>query len=408
MNFPREEYQRRWSGLQAEMKERDYTTAVFWQRTGGSFDGAGDVYYLTNYASHSSGQELWHGGAGFLGRGLAAVVVQLGREPELHTAEPASVVDRDTVFCGEVFGHEADLAHGLAGRLAELGVEGRIASASEAFLSAELYRQVLAATPGIEWVPEHDLLYRVQHNKSARELEVFREAGEISSRALGALMDGLLRGDRECDAVARAAEIIIRSGGGFQRVACHHGPKSEHAMWSDPLYGYTTESPAPGDIVRGWVYGPIRAGYWIDPGRTSVCGRKPSAEQRKLLEDTVAIVEGLVDAHRPGVTARELGLVGDRLIAERGYGAELGGAIWDLYGHGLSTFWTPPKLPALGNISEVRRRGWHVDEPFHVGQVCTVEIFMQQPGVGTATFEQVLIVQQGEAELLTTTPLLFW
>ena len=57
MIFPRDEYEARWKGLQAQMKKRGYKTAVFWQRTGGSYDGAGDVYYLTNYASVASGQE---------------------------------------------------------------------------------------------------------------------------------------------------------------------------------------------------------------------------------------------------------------------------------------------------------------------------------------------------------------
>ena len=46
------------------------------------------------------------------------------------------------------------------------------------------------------------LLYGLQHKKSPRELDLYREAGEITSRALTAFMEGLIRGDRQCDAAA--------------------------------------------------------------------------------------------------------------------------------------------------------------------------------------------------------------
>ena len=117
MIFPRDEYEGRWSRLEAELKRRGYSSAVFWQRTGGSYDGAGDVYYLTNYASHSSGVEPAYGGAATRGRGIAALLVQVGREPELHTAEPASIIDRENVACGELIGHDRSLAVGFGDRL---------------------------------------------------------------------------------------------------------------------------------------------------------------------------------------------------------------------------------------------------------------------------------------------------
>ncbi|TAN31770.1 aminopeptidase P family protein [bacterium] len=409
MIFPRDEYENRWALLQAQLKKRGYSTAVFWQRTGGSYDGAGDVYYLTNYASLASGLEPNYGGAAVVGRGLAALIVRVGAEPELHTAEPVSVLDRDEIACGQVFGHDSNLAIGLANRLKELGIEGPVANQGEAVLPVELYRYLIAATPAIEWVPENALLYELQSHKSPRELDVFRTVGEISSRALTTLMESLIKGERECDAAAKAASIIISAGGGFQRVMCHHGAKSEHAFLNNPLYGYSMDAPEPGDIVRGFVYGPIFGGYWIDPGRTAVCGGKPNAEQKKLIEDCVAIVNGVVGALRPGITGKELGAVGDRLIQDFGYADDVRSAsTWELYGHSLSTYWLPPMIPAFGNISEARRVGWRVEEPFHAGQVCTVEFFIQKPGVGTATTEHVVILQPGGVEHLTTTPMIFW
>jgi Xaa-Pro dipeptidase len=409
MIFPREEYETRWAGVQAELARRGYETAVFWQRTGGSYDGAGDVYYLTNYASVASGQEPNYGGAAVVGRGMAALLVRAGEEPELHTAEPVSVVDRDEVVVGEIFGHDDNLALGLAKRLKELGIEGRVASQGEAFLPVELYRFLTAAAPEIQWVPEINLLYELQAHKSERELEVYRVAGDVSSRALTAMMEALIKGERECDAAAEAASIIIRAGGGFQRIGCHHGPKSEHAFVNNPLYSYSTDAPQPGDLVRGFLYGPVYAGYWIDPIRTAVCGGKPNAQQKKLVEDSVELVQAVVGAMHAGVSGKELGVVGDEMVKKLGYADSLEAAsTWELYGHSLSTYWLPPMIPAMGQISEARRAGWRVEEPFHAGQLATVEFFIEEPGVGTAAIEHVVIVQEDGVEHLTSTPMLFW
>lgn len=403
MYFPREEYEERWSKLHGEMDKLGYSSAVVWQRSGGGYDRAGNVHYLTNYATLSSGQEPSHPGWP-VGRSFAAVLLRRGEEPELHTSEPESTVDRGDVAAGAIYSHEENLALGLGARLNELGIEGRVACVGDDFLPAQMYRMLLEASPGIEWVPEEELLYSVQHVKSPHELDVYRQAGEVSSRALTAFMEALIRGQRQCDAAAEAASIIIRAGGGFQRVACHTGPKAEHAMWDNPLYGYSTDAPQPGDMVRAWVYGPILHGYWIDPGRTSVCGGKPRADQKKLIEDCAGLVDSLVRAFRVGTTARELGVVGDALTEELGYSSDLGGAIWHVYGHGLSTFWLGPVIPAHGSYALAR----HLDEPYHEGQVCTVEVFLHTPGVGTATFEQIFILGSDGVEMLSTTPMLFW
>ena len=47
------------------------------------------------------------------------------------------------------------------------------------------------------------------------------------------------------------------------------------------------------------------------------------------------------------------------------------------------------------------------DVPLEAGMVMAAEIFLTHPGVGTAGFEQNLIVTTGAPELLTRTPMLF-
>jgi Xaa-Pro dipeptidase len=408
MPFPLEEYQRRWQGLEEELERLGYENAVIWGRSGGSYDRAGHITYLTNFASHSSGQE-WSSGGAAIGRSLAALLIRRGQEPELHIAEPVLTVEPRYVAVSHVAEHLRDLGAGLVERLKELGIEGKVAYLGDDFLPAQIYRPLIAATPEIEWVPEEYLLDDIQSHKSELELDLYREAGVVASTALTAFLEALLAGERQSDAAAKAGSIIIASGGGFQRLGCHTGSRAEMAMWDNPFYGYSQESAQPGDMIRAWVYGPIRHGYWIDPGRATVRG-EPSRAQKLIIEAGVELTEHLIAGVKAGVTPRDIGIIGDEYTRKLGFTEDMGGAIWDLYGHGLGTFWLAPIIPAHGAKTFANNPGFHnVDKPFHQGQIFTVETFVREPGLGTATFEEVFIVQNDGVERLTNqTPMLFW
>jgi len=94
------------------MRERGYETLVVWQRSAGGFDRAGDVYWLTNYASSASGQEPSRDGVS-IGRGFAAVLFRAGLDPELHIAEAVQLIDTSQLVCGEIFSHTTDPSSGL-------------------------------------------------------------------------------------------------------------------------------------------------------------------------------------------------------------------------------------------------------------------------------------------------------
>ena len=51
---------------------------------------------------------------------------------------------------------------------------------------------------------------------------------------------------------------------------------TERRVVSMDLYGYHTTPPAAGDMVRAWIMGPIFQGYWMDPGRSLICGNQPT------------------------------------------------------------------------------------------------------------------------------------
>lgn len=403
--FPREEYEDRWSRVYAELKRSGFDTLVVWQRSAGTFDRAGDVFWLTNFSTFGTGQdpadEEFCAGYSF-----AAVLFHNGREPEIHTGQPAIETDDSRVFCGEIVHHASNFVVGLADRLRSLGIEGRVALVGDDILPGLYDRILRAQTQQIGWISQDDLLIEAQSIKSPRELEAFRTAGEIVTRSLSAAMEAMIVGRSGAEAAGLAAGIVVSAGGGFHRIDMSHGPRSERYLLSDDFYGYDTTAPNQGDLVRGWVFGPIFKGYWLDPGRTSVCGRTASTEKKRLVEGAASIVDGIVSAIRPGVTSRELGVAGEKIARHVGY--------FDcaqrlpLFGHRLGTFFVPYIIPVGGADGGHTDDKMKLDEPLRPGMVVAAEAFLTHEGVGTAGFEQNLIVTDTGSELLTRTPMLFW
>ena len=256
--------------------------------------------------------------------------------------------------------------------------------------------------PNIDWRPEDDLVKSVQHVKSARELEVFREAGDIASRALTLIMEGLVSGRTEAEAAAAGAAEVVRRGGIPAIVRLSHGTGDEMNNFSRyPLSGADPDSaPKDGDFVRAWIMGPMRHGYFLDPGRTAVCGRKPSGTQRALLEACMGIVNGVMEKIRPGVSPHELAREGDRLTREAGGGetVDQAGLQWPLYGHLCDMMFENP-MYGLSTCDE--------DQLIQEDMVCSSEAFLAWEGVGAVGFEQNLIVKKDGVEVITTTPI-YW
>jgi len=406
IRYTREEYEARWDKVHEEMKRLGFDAAVIWQRSGGGYDRAGNVLWLTDYAAQASGQEPSFGWT--FGSSFAAVLMRLGHEPELHTVEPLETMPDGLFACGQQFTHE-NLAVGVAKRAQEMGLTDRICYVGDDTIPADAYRMMLAAAPEINWTPCDYLLNRPQLIKSPAELDAYREAGEVASAALTALMEALIAGEPENEAAARAAGIIVRAGGGFHRVSMNHGTQARSRMWSDPFYGFSKTAPEKGDLVRGWVYGPIQHGFWIDPGQTAVCGNKPTQAQKDVIEGCALVVDELRKICKPGITAREIGHEGDKLARKVGFfDCPQGLAQWPIYGHGTGTFWQYP-VPVFERAADAMDPETQlVDTPYQPGMVVSTEFFLSNPEGDSAAFEQNFIITETGHELMTTTPMLWW
>jgi Xaa-Pro dipeptidase len=405
MFFTRQEYIERWERVSAAMASHGYDTLLVWQRAAGTYDRIGDVYWLTNFTMTGTGQDQASEefGAPYT---FCAVLIRRGQEPELHVGLPRGDLDLSRVVCSKTVHHENNLMIGLADYLRANRIEGRIALVGDDILPGMYDRILRRHTPQIEWLADETFLLGPQSVKSPRELEAFRIAGDIITRALTVAMEAMLAGRPGADAAAQAAAIILRAGGGFHRIDINHGPATEQRLLSNSVYGYDTTSAGAGDMVRIWIYGPIFEGYWLDPGRSGICGNRPTSEQRNLLESAVRVVDEVIAGVAPGVTARELGIRGGAVARKVGYFDHPQLKV-PLLGHGLGTFFDPHIIP-IGEGDPDPMGTMRYDEPLQAGMVMAAEIFLTHPGAGTAAFEQNFIVTETGAELLTKTPMFFW
>ena len=391
--FPLDEYEARWDRVYRYMNRKGHAAAVVWGKTSGVYERAGDVLFLTNFYSTHSGQEpdtvLWNG------RSYCGVILAGGETPELITDESEP---RYETIATDRFQGLYDPIKGVADALKARGITGRVALVNSDCLPMKYWLQLQAATPEIEWVADDDLIRDMRRIKSARELALFREAGELVTRAHVPMMEALIGGKTEAEAAAAAGSVLLAGGGAWHRIAISHGDTSQY-LESDPLTGFSTQAPAQGDIVHGFIYGPILKGYWLDPGRTAVCGGNPSPAQKRLVESLVGTMQTLMDAIKPGVKVKTVGEMGDQLSRETGFFSEALKTSWPYYGHGNGCMWEAPYIePRLCTDGDL----------FEENMVGSVEAFFTDEEAGTAVFETNYIITKDGVEEITPVPHMFW
>jgi Xaa-Pro aminopeptidase len=218
--FPVGEYEERWRRVSDEMAARGFDVALVWSRSAGGYEKFADVFYLTHYYSNQSGQadeDDW------IGVGFAALILELGQTPELIAdliKFPEKQVATDRIVRSDEPNRvrlvtEAIRARGFA--------EGRVALVGDGFLPWRYARVLQEELPGVEWVPADELVEEVRRHKSPRELDCFREGGEIVTAALTKQLEAAVRGGTQADIAAAGAHELLRRGGNFHMIPVASG-----------------------------------------------------------------------------------------------------------------------------------------------------------------------------------------
>lgn len=242
------------------------------------------------------------------------------------------------------------------------------------------------AAPEIEWVPTRGIGTGLRAVKDAAEIAILRTAIALADEALAAGLAQLRPGMTELD-LSWAIESYMRTHGAqnvsFELiVACGPNGARPHAR--------ATQAP----IVAGEPIvidmGARVDGYCSDLTRTVCLGQPNAPERFWAVYNTVLQAQMAAEAAiRPGMTGQEADAVARDLITAAGYGPNFGHGL----GHGVGlAVHEEPRLSRLGTGALV------------TGNVVTVEPGIYLPGWGGVRIEDIVLVTDNGAEVLTRAP----
>lgn len=394
--IPAEEFRARQERVRETAGSQGLDAAVVYSRGGAFMDMAADVLYLTNHYS----QQPYMGDDAGVGtaRSHGVVIVPVDGPTTL-------VVDipwwrRDLVVTDEVR-PSIDVTGTTAKALNDLGLSsGRLGVVGASYMTAAAWLGLQAAMPDATLVRADRMVEDIRIIKSEAELELIRSACGLGNHTLETLIDAVVEGATEAEAVAEASRVLLRGGGVLYDAACASGPTA---------HGYTSARLPSADSVRRFERGDMfhvdcygsYGGYFFDFARSRVVGDEPTPTQLNLLESVIAPVEVTCAAIKPGMTAGEVYAVADEWLT----GSEFVASIpteepemegFPAVGHGLGLMWEAPWLMK--------------DDPTPIepNMYLAVEVLLGYPSVGGAQFEHNGIVTENGFEVLTTARSRWW
>jgi len=242
------------------------------------------------------------------------------------------------------------------------------------------------AVPDVEWVATKGIVMELRAVKDAGEVATLRAAIALADEAIAAGLAQARPGMTELD-LAWIIESYMRTHGAqvvaFDMiVACGSKGARPHARaGAEPL--------VPGEPVVIDMGARID-GYNSDLTRT-VCLGQPNdpARFREIYSAVLRAQLGAEAMIRPGMSGQEVDAVARNLIAEAGYG--------DYFGHGLGH--------GVGlAVHESPRLSRTSTDTLAPGMVVTVEPGIYLPDWGGVRIEDVVLVTEDGAEVLTRAP----
>lgn len=390
----REEIRGRQLAVAADLAERDLDGLLVWSSCGSSLDSFGNAFYLTNH--YSPVPRVNVDIEPFMtGWGQTAVVLTAEGAAYLVSENPD--IRHDLIVADRVLASRDVYAEVIrALRTADLD-RSRVGLAGASCMPVAVWRRITEALPDLELVDVDDILFRRRMLKSPAELALMRHASAIGCEIQNAMLGLVEVGATDLDlAVAGMAECM-RRGAVLWDFAFASGPASGHGYWCRLPPWDRERRYVAGDIVHPDAYGAFD-GYFFDLQRTRVVGDDPTPRLRWLLDGVVGVVDALCAAARAGTSAAEVARLKAEWLAEYGYvepaaaGASVGDELMqplDAVGHGVGLGF---ELPWVDTASP-----WTLEATMTLA----LEIYLSEPGVGTVAFEHVLIVTDGEPEILT-------
>ena len=266
----------------------------------------------------------------------------------------------------------------LVAALAEL-LEGRIGFEADAVSYASW--ETLCAG-GLDLVPRRGLVEALRAVKDEEELDAIRRAGAITSAAYERLAEERFVGRSERELAWRLDELFRELGA--------HAPAFETIVASGANGARPHARPGDRVVEAGETVvidaGALVDGYCADCTRTFAAGPLPEELTRAYAVCLEGQLAGL-EATRAGVT----GVDADAAARERIEAAGLGEAFGHGLGHGVGL-----------QVHEAPRLSRESSDTLAAGNVVTVEPGVYLEGLGGIRIEDLVVVTDGEPEVLTS------
>ena len=271
-----------------------------------------------------------------------------------------------------------EVARALLASLAEL-LEGRVGFEADAVTYAG--HQTLAAG-GLELVPRRGLVEALRAVKDEGELDAIRRAGEITSAAFESFAEERFVGRSERELSWRLDELFREHGGdgsAFETiVASGENGARPHARPTDRKIGA-------GETVVIDA-GARTGGYLADCTRTFATGPLPDELKNAYAVCLEGQLAGLA-AVRAGATGVQADAAARETIADAGLGEKFGHGL----GHGVGL-----------EVHEAPRLSRESADTLVAGNVVTVEPGVYLEGLGGIRIEDLVVVSEDGAEVLTS------
>lgn len=391
-SIPREEYAQRRDALRADARDAGLDGLLAWSTGGGTLDRFASVFYLAN---HYQPQVMSPDGPFWTGFAQAAVVLPLDAPAVLVVDQPdwrTDLVEIDEVRVSR------DVYAGVAAALRDAGLgRGCVGLTDEGRMGVAALRALESALPDATFPRADEIMMRRRVRKSLAELDMLRHASAVSVEIMNAMLGEAAEGRTDADLVAAGYRAACRLGAQPYDFAMASGPEDGHLWWAR-LPSWNWRRPYErGDIVHPDIYGAVD-GYFYDFVRSTVVGGSPTPAQLEILEAGVGCIAAACDAARAGARARDVFEAGEGFLHDRGLTGEqqapdgqpdLTTDELAVIGHGIGLGWEEPWLAPM------------VDDVLEPGMVLAIERHVTRRGVGTMRHEDVLIVSDGEPEILT-------
>jgi Xaa-Pro aminopeptidase len=267
----------------------------------------------------------------------------------------------------------------LFAALAEL-LEGPVGFEADAVSYTEW--QTLGGGGGLELVPRRGLVEALRAVKDESERDAIRRAGEITGKAYERFAEESFVGRTERELAWRLDELFRELGA--------DAPAFETIVASGPNSARPHARPTDREMQAGETVvidaGALVDGYCADCTRTFATGPLPDELKTAYAVCLEGQLAGL-DAVRPGVTGIDADAAARNKIEAAGLGEKFGHGL----GHGVGL-----------QVHEAPRLSRESSDTLAVGNVVTVEPGVYLEGLGGIRIEDLVIVGEAGAEVVTS------